>query len=742
MRSSALASSASPMRIPSPCAAAACVAIAAAAGAQAQQPSNRLESGRAIERAIRAGQVDTFRVALDSGEMVRVVLTQRGIDLVVRVLGPGGETRSEVDDTDDGPDTESKVVARRTGDHQILVKAVRAAATPGNYALSAAVVSREQVAALFAADRARRDATVAWLSANAVRLRTVAAGSGFDDMEPLRAIIGDARVVGLGEATHGAHEFFALKHRMLEFLVTKMGFTVFAMEGMMSEGFDINEYVATGRGDPGKALSALYYWNWNAEEILDLIQWMRRWNADPRHTRKLKFYGFDLNGPPRLVTAVRDYLRRVDPAEARQWSAIYANQSTFVSVARGRPPAPVQDSLLRSARAELERFDAHRAEYVGRSSVAQWEMTRALVRNLVRVLEPPVAGAPTREKVMAENIAWMLEREGPGAKAVLWAHNGHIAANCTIDIMMGCVARQAFGRDMVAIGFSFNRGRFNAVSSPPTIEARQRAFEVPPAVDSSLDGTFAQAGLRIAAVDLRRIPAGPVAEWFAQPRHALTAGVYFSNEWPRDGYAWDSGRFYDAMLFVDSTSESHLRPGGVWPLRAIQPAPANLTFEESTPGDGPTGWYPAPSIGAFGFVDPEYRTALSRESPSGGGRSVVVSRAPGRHYGMTNGGIEQIIDAAPYRGNWVRLKAMCREQVVGGDSRASLWVSLTPKVVQEMQIRLSGVQTISGRTWRSYELYVQVTENAATISYGLALAGDGKAWIDDVSLEVVPKPPQ
>ena len=109
---------------------------------------------------------------------------------------------------------------------------------------------------------------------------------------------------------------------------------------------------------------------------------------------------------------------------------------------------------------------------------------------------------------------------------------------------------------------------------------------------------------------------------------------------------------------------------------------------------------------------------------------------------MTNGGIEQIVDAAPYRGKWIRLKAMCREEAIGGDSRASLWVSLTPKVVQEMQIRLSGVQAISGRTWRSYELYVQVTENAATISYGLSLAGDGRAWIDDVSLEVVPKPPQ
>jgi len=175
---------------------------------------------------------------------------------------------------------------------------------------------------------------------------------------------------------------------MLEFLVTKMGFTVFAMEAMMSEGFDVNDYVLTGRGDPGRALSALYYWDWNSEEVLDLIQWMRRWNADPRHTRKVKFYGFDMNGPPRLVTAARDYLRRVDPAEARQWAATFADQSTFVRVPvpRGKLPAATQDSLLRAARAELARFDERRAEYVRRSSADQWDVARAHIRNLLRFL--------------------------------------------------------------------------------------------------------------------------------------------------------------------------------------------------------------------------------------------------------------------------------------------------------------------------------------------------------------------
>src|SRR4051794_4032483 len=72
-----------------------------------------------------------------------------------------------------------------------------------------------------------------WIRANAVPLKTVEARHGFDDMQPLRRIIGDARIVSLGEATHGSREFFQLKHRMLEFLATEMGFTIFSIEANM-----------------------------------------------------------------------------------------------------------------------------------------------------------------------------------------------------------------------------------------------------------------------------------------------------------------------------------------------------------------------------------------------------------------------------------------------------------------------------------------------------------------------------
>src|SRR5207253_4402222 len=168
------------------------------------------------------------------------------------------------------------------------------------------------------------DLTTEWIRANAIRLSTTEAGRGFADMQALKPLIGNARIVSLGEATHGTREFFQLKHRMLEFLVIEMGFTVFAIEASMPEGFDVNEYVLTGKGDPAKALAGLYFWTWDTEEVLDLIRWMRRYNQDSSHTKKVKFFGFDMQVAHVAVTNVEVYLQRVDPDEAKVASAILA----------------------------------------------------------------------------------------------------------------------------------------------------------------------------------------------------------------------------------------------------------------------------------------------------------------------------------------------------------------------------------------------------------------------------------
>ena len=112
----------------------------------------------------------------------------------------------------------------------------------------------------------RQQELISWLRRHAIRLTTVEAGRGAADLQPLKPVIGRARIVALGEATHGTREFFQLKHRLLEFLVTEMGFTTFAIEANWPESLAVNDYVLHGRDDAARSLAGLRLWTWNTEE--------------------------------------------------------------------------------------------------------------------------------------------------------------------------------------------------------------------------------------------------------------------------------------------------------------------------------------------------------------------------------------------------------------------------------------------------------------------------------------------
>src|SRR6476620_4385532 len=133
---------------------------------------------------------------------------------------------------------------------------------------------------------------VAWIRTHATPLTTVEAGHGFVDMQPLKQAVGDARIVALGEATHGTREFFQLKHRMIEFLASQKGFTIFSIEANMPEAYRLNDFVLTGKGDPRELLKGMYFWTWNTQEVLELILWMREFNKSGKGP--IEFTGFDM----------------------------------------------------------------------------------------------------------------------------------------------------------------------------------------------------------------------------------------------------------------------------------------------------------------------------------------------------------------------------------------------------------------------------------------------------------------
>ncbi len=180
-----------------------------------------------------------------------------------------------------------------------------------------------------------RSPVVEWIAGHAIPLSTVEARHGFADLQPLKKVIGDARIVELGEATHGTREFFQLKHRMLEFLATEMGFTIFSIEANMPEAYKLNDYVVDGKGDPAALLKGMYFWTWDTEEVLDMIRWMREFNQSGKG--HVEFTGFDMQNISVAGPIVREFVSKYDPEFEATVNA------DFAMAEKARPMLPVQN---------------------------------------------------------------------------------------------------------------------------------------------------------------------------------------------------------------------------------------------------------------------------------------------------------------------------------------------------------------------------------------------------------------
>jgi erythromycin esterase len=396
-----------------------------------------------------------------------------------------------------------------------------------------------------------------WITTHALPLQTVEAGHGFADLEPLKSHIANARVVALGEATHGTREFFQMKHRLLEFLVSEMGFTVFAMEANWPEALAVNDYVLNGNGDPKQALAGLHFWTWYTEETLAMIEWMRQWNST--HDRKVKFYGFDMQFPGVAVKQVLEYLTIVD----QDYAASLEPRLAALAAARSVVDYPnaskqVQDQT-RAALSELEqRLDEHRRDYAALSSDTDWQMARQHARIAQQSEEklrlPFAEGSQARDRYMAENARWILDHEPAGTRMVLWAHNGHVAASSySKDEPMGAHLRRMFGKDLVIVGFAFGEGSFQAREQSGAL----REFTLGPPPVGTLDATLLETRLPLFVLDLRQEPADEgVRKWLSVPHFSRQIGASFSDDATWHNQPMRVREQFDWLVFVAQTTRA------------------------------------------------------------------------------------------------------------------------------------------------------------------------------------------
>jgi erythromycin esterase-like protein len=422
-----------------------------------------------------------------------------------------------------------------------------------------------------------------------------------DDYDPLLERIGDSRLVLIGEASHGTHEFYRERAVLTKRLIAEKGFSAVAVEGDWPDAYRVNRYVR-GAGDDQDAVEALSgfqrfpAWMWRNADVLDFVGWLRAHN-DRIHPpeRRVGFYGLDLYSLHASIEGVLSYLDKVDPQGARRARRRYA----CFDHTGGDPQAYGYAAELGIARScedeavgqlvELRRSAADYARRDGRLAPDDFffaEQNARLVKNAEEyyrsMFRARTLSWNLRDRHMAETLEALLaflSPPGAPARIVLWEHNSHLGDARATEMghggewNVGQLVRERHGSEAVLIGFTTHEGTVTAASEWHGPAERKR---VRPALPGSYEAVFHATG-----IPRFSLPLGghnPVPE-LREPRLERAIGVIYAPETERAShyfYACLPDQF-DAVLHIDRT-------------RAVEPLERGLEWEHGeVPETFPSG---------------------------------------------------------------------------------------------------------------------------------------------------------
>ncbi len=404
-------------------------------------------------------------------------------------------------------------------------------------------------------------------------LETVDPGSDDADLAPLAGMACDARIVAIGEATHGTKEFHLLRHRLVGYLVEHLGFRLVGIEAGWPECLALNRYIVDGEGDPAQALASAGYWMWDVREFRALVDWLHSHNQTQDRDQRVHLFGFDASTGSTATDLVWDLLDRIDPVYSQATSAVRREMAELKPWARsGNEHTSISTSAALADLAEHLMTNSDRY----RSLVGEEEWSIALQSVVVlgqvdarRQAGPGAGSFSVRDRAMAANVAWRLDQAPPGEKAVLLAHNGHVTRDSrgmfdpAVVTMGKCLAEQ-FGDDYLSVGMMFGQGSFQAIVDVETGNPRldEVAIGAPP--PGSLDAALMEATSTPASLlDMRLLPPD-LRAWLAGPLIIREAGAPFEGESEMHSTIHPASR-HDVLAFVRQTTRANPNPTGVRP---------------------------------------------------------------------------------------------------------------------------------------------------------------------------------
>ena len=400
--------------------------------------------------------------------------------------------------------------------------------------------------------------------------------------EALEEIIGDARIVLIGESSHGTHEFYRARAEITKWLIQEKGFCAVAAEADWPDAYRVNRYVRGSGTDTSETQSLNGFerfpgWMWRNTVVRDFVAWLHAHNSACRERglREAGFYGLDLYSLHRSMHEVIAFLENVDPAaaeRARERYACFDHASADDGQAYGFAAGfGAGLSCERQAVDQLVEMQRNALEYARRDGLlAEDEMFYAqqnaqTVRNAEVYYRAMFSGRVTswnlRDQHMAQTLDALLvhldRHEGAQpARIVIWAHNSHVGDARATEVgtdgqlTLGQLARERYGEDCRLIGFSTHSGTVTAASQWGGPAERK---VVRPALNGSVEELFHETGRPEFLVS--PMISREAAEPLDAVRLARAIGVIYQPATERQSHYYHvrPGDQYDAMIHIDRT---------------------------------------------------------------------------------------------------------------------------------------------------------------------------------------------
>jgi protein-L-isoaspartate(D-aspartate) O-methyltransferase len=380
---------------------------------------------------------------------------------------------------------------------------------------------------------------------------------------------GEARIVLLGEATHGTSEFYRARAEITRRLVERHGFTIVAVEADWPDAAQIDAYVRQRQApDLGRPFTRFPTWMWRNAEMGDFVGWLQGHNSRlANRSAFVSFHGLDLYSLSTSAAAVIAYLDQTDPEAARVARERYgcltpwqADPATYGRAALSAGYATCEKAVVKMLKELLGRQAAYMAQ--DREGFFDAAQNARLVANAEAYYRIMYYGSAEswnhRDRHMFETLQAIRAWRGKQAKAVVWAHNSHVGNAAATqmgsqgEINIGQLCREEFGAACVSIGFGTDRGTVAAASD---WDGPMEIKTVQPSHAESYERLCADAKGNAFLIDLRPDGRRELLQELSQTRLERAIGVIYRPETERMSHYFDAvlPRQFDAWVWFRET---------------------------------------------------------------------------------------------------------------------------------------------------------------------------------------------